>query len=351
MIIGLTLAWAFAEEPIGWRDPATGVTYPNTTISTIHDDLTYLLALAAGFSITDAKTLQVWDQLVDSEALPGAVVSYTNGGGAYYPSPNASDVCTNPIHSKVIWPRTQDMVISTSITSRYGQYSPFFHFPHQSGPMANRDLGALSNWATGVTTQLVAYEAYAWGGPADFTVFQAKCLYTRTAVITTNIAAGSLPAFATYVHSLGDSYSHLTCIQAMDALGYPWASHSQTVTVVPPCYYPVNNPGNNDAHGEEFGVGSITDSMRTDAAVRAIYSELITRSLQREGQYMPIGLGTLLALSITETFSFSDTLYQFVHNWNYDQPIYRREWADKIASALLAQRVPLRHIYLPIVLK
>lgn len=77
----ITPAWAFAEEPIGWRDPATGVTYPDVHINTIHDDLTYVMALAAGFSITDAKTLQVWDQLVDSEALPGAVVSYTNGGG------------------------------------------------------------------------------------------------------------------------------------------------------------------------------------------------------------------------------------------------------------------------------
>ncbi len=89
LIVGVAIAFAFAEEPIGWRDPATGITYDAVEISTIHDDMTYVLALAAGFNITDAKTLQVWDQLVDSEALPGAVVSYTNGGGAFYPSPNA----------------------------------------------------------------------------------------------------------------------------------------------------------------------------------------------------------------------------------------------------------------------
>jgi hypothetical protein len=140
LIASAALVWAFAEEPLGWRDPATGVTYSEPDISTIHDDLTYVLALAAGFSITDAKTLQIWDQLVDSEALPGAVVSYTNAGGAYYTAPDPATVCTNPIHSNLIWPRPEDMVVSISITSRYGQYSPFFHFPHQSGPFAQRDL-------------------------------------------------------------------------------------------------------------------------------------------------------------------------------------------------------------------
>src|SRR5512147_625718 len=77
LIGGVTIAGAFAEEPLGWRDPATGLTYDGVEISTVHDDMTYVLALAAGFTITDAKTLQTWNQLVDSEALPGAVVSYT----------------------------------------------------------------------------------------------------------------------------------------------------------------------------------------------------------------------------------------------------------------------------------
>ncbi len=351
LIAGVAIIWAFAEEPIGWRDPATGVEYPGVEISTLHDDLTYALALAAGFSITDARTMQVWDQLTDSEALPGAVVSYTNGGGAFPPAPDPDAVCGSAPHSTLIWPRWNDMTVSTSVTSRYGPYSPFFHFPHQQGPLAQRDLGALRDWAMGVTDTLIGYEAYAWGLPTDVTVVRARCRYTRTAVITSNIPSGSLPAFATYLHSLGDSYSHLKCIQAMDASGYPWATHTLTVTEIPECYYPPNNPSNDDAHGHEYGTASMTDSLRTDAAIRHVYNELITRSLLNEGQYYPLSLDMALTLSITETRTLSEALYHWVHDWNYDQPIYRRSYAELIANAALAQRLPMRRVFLPIALK
>ena len=63
LIASVTLVWAFAEEPLGWRDPATGVTYDAVDVSTVHDDMTYVLALAAGFDITRAKILQTWAQL------------------------------------------------------------------------------------------------------------------------------------------------------------------------------------------------------------------------------------------------------------------------------------------------
>ncbi len=214
--------------------------------------------------------------------------------------------------------------------------------------MAQRDLGALRDWATGVTTRLVAYEAYAWGGPLDLTVLDARCLYTRTAVVTTTIAAGSLPAFATYLHSLGDSYSHLNCIQAMDALGYPWATHSQISTNIPACYYPVNNPSNDDAHGREFGTSSMTDSLRTDAALRNIYQELAVRSLSREGAYAPIGLETIISGSQT----LSDTIAAFVYTWDFDQPQARRAYADELATKILAlTRTSIKRVYLPIALK
>lgn len=88
------------------------------------------------------------------------------------------------------------------MTSRFGPYSPFFHFPHNN----DRDLGALHDWGWGLTDTLATYEAYAWGGPAEFTVMQASCLYTRTTVITTGIQVGSMEAFATYLHSLADYY-------------------------------------------------------------------------------------------------------------------------------------------------
>jgi hypothetical protein len=96
------------------------------------------------------------------------------------------------------------------VASRFGPYSPFFHFPRQNA----EELGALHDWGWGVTDALVGYEAYAWGARS---VLGAPCTFTHTAVITTGLEAGSLAAFATYLHSLADSYSHLACIQAMDS--------------------------------------------------------------------------------------------------------------------------------------
>jgi hypothetical protein len=350
LLAGVTLVWAFAEEPLGFRDPNTNVTYSAPEISTIHDDLTYVLALAAGYSITDAKTLQIWDQLVDSEALPGAVVSYTNGGGAFYPAPDPDSICVAKPHANVIWPLNNRMVVSTSVSSRYGPYSPYFHFPHLSGPYANRDIGALHDWAWGITNTLVAYEAYAWGGPLELTVMQASCLYTRMAVITTPIQPGSLEAFATYLHSLGDGYSHRDCIAAMDALGKPWATHTTPADLaagidVPACFYKPNDPTSTDVHGREFF--TYTDSLRTDAAIRAIYGELVARSLQREGLYFPIGLDT----PISGAQTLSDTLSIFVHQWDYDHPTERRNYADQLAVAVQARRQAMNHVYLPVIVR
>jgi hypothetical protein len=77
LFIGVTLVGAFAEEPLGFRDDGTTSPTP-PEISTVHDDMTFVLALAAGFSITDAHTLRIWNQLTDSEILTGTRV-YSNG--------------------------------------------------------------------------------------------------------------------------------------------------------------------------------------------------------------------------------------------------------------------------------
>jgi hypothetical protein len=331
LLICVSLVRAFAEEPITFRDPYTHET-TDEEISTIHTDLTYALALAAGFTVQDAITLQVWNQLVDSEQLgPGEGISYTNCLGAFYPTPDASTVCTTTQGlAQVAWPAWSQMQDAQHcVTSRFGPYSPFFHFPHPG------DLQALHDWGWGLTSDLVGYEAYAWGA---MTVMQATCRYTRTAVITTSIEAGSLPAFTTYLHSLADYYSHRECIAAMDALGMPWATHTNLfVNNIPACNYSPSNPNKHDAHGREFGTASITDSQRTDEAILAVYSELVVRSQQREGVYVPLSLDTpLQAMSGTPTLR--DALYAFVHNWNFDQPQNRRDFADQIAHAVLAQR-------------
>ncbi|RLC86003.1 MAG: hypothetical protein DRI79_10630, partial [Chloroflexi bacterium] len=344
LLIYVGLAWAFAEEPIHFRDPYTGQTGEEwEEISTIHDDLTYVLALAAGFSISDSITLQIWDQLVDSEQIgPGDAISYTNcTGGAFYPPPDPDDVCGWKPHSHLIWPMWDSVKDADHcVTSRFGPYSPFFHFPHNN----NREVGALHDWGWGLTDTLSAYEAYAWGGPGEFTVMQASCLYTRTAAITTSIQAGSLEAFATYIHSLADYYSHRECIALMDSLGMPWATH--TLTGYPACDYNPLNPQPDDVHGREFY--TYTDSLRTDAAIQHMYRELVARSLQREGEYFPLGMDTPLT-AISGTPTLSETLSTFVHEWDFEHPYERRAWADQIAAAVLAQRSPLHRTYLPLV--
>jgi hypothetical protein len=215
---------------------------------------------------------------------------------------------------------------TSCVTSRFGPYSPFFHFPHDD----ERELGALHDWAWGSADTLVAYEAYAWGGSS---VMQAQCLYTRTAVITTGLEAGSLEAFGTYLHSLADYYSHRECIAAMDDLGMPWATH--TLAGVPACDYNPFNPQADDVHGREFY--TYTDSLRTDEAVRHVYSELSARSRQREGVYLPISLD----VEISGTQTLSEMLDIFVHTWDFDHPGERRAQADRIVEAVLqAPRVP-----------
>ena len=59
------LVEAYAEEPLPFRDPYTGQVNPETEVSMVHFDLTYVIALAAGFSEADSRTLMIWDQLVD----------------------------------------------------------------------------------------------------------------------------------------------------------------------------------------------------------------------------------------------------------------------------------------------
>jgi len=178
---------------------------------------------------------------------------------------------------------------------------------------------------------------------------QARYRYTRTAVITTGMEAGSLEAFGTYLHSLADAYSHRDCIAAMDALGMPWATHTITPlgdTSVPACDYNPFQYSATDVHGREFFTYTESYS-HTDAAIRAVYAELVSRSLQIEGQYPPLNLDTLM-LAITGTPTYREALHVFVHNWDYDQPASRRAYADLIAKSALMER---HRIYLPLVVR
>jgi len=161
-------------------------------------------------------------------------------------------------------------------------------------------------------------------------------------------------AESAYQHSLGDAYSHRECIRVLDSRGAPWGTHTNPhFNDIPECNYVPSNPNSFDAHGREFGTRWLTDSLRTDEGILAIYTELVERSLQREGQYYPLGLDApLVAMSGTPTLR--QALYNFVHNWAYDNPVNpgefaanRRAYAAEIAAAVLAQRQLMHRVYLP----
>ena len=357
---GVISVSGFAEEELGFRDrdgtyyPPSG-DFPENRISTIHDDLTLALAIAAGFTSTDSHTLRIWDQLVDSENLPSTPASYTYGNAGFYTPPNPLVACIGKNHARQIWPTGRFDPNTSAVTSRFGPYSPFFHFPHLGGS----DLQALHDWAWGITNTLEGYEAYAWGRLTDLTLMQTVqndgCIITRTATISMPVPAGSLEAFATYLHSLGDAYSHADCLDALAANTppAPWGTHTVPTlgdTSIYACDYNPTNPQNDDAHGREFG-GVYTDIQRTIAAARAIYAELSARSLAREGVYVPLPLTTTLAVNGTET-TLDGAIVHFVIDWAYSEPANRRGYVDSLVQALLSQpRVLIKRVYLPLVLR
>jgi hypothetical protein len=359
-LLGSTLALAYAEEPLSFIDPFTQQEVPGQEINTIHFDLQYALSLAAGFSVSDSIRMQLWDQLVDSERLGTTPpYSYTNCAGSFPTPPEPGDVCPAGANTRqVLWP-DWGKVGDQCTTSRFGPYSPFFHFPRQSP----EELGALKDWGWGSSPTLSGYEAYAWGPPLAVTILDASCSYTRTSLIDTGIQAGSLEAFATYLHTLGDSWSHLLCIQAIDSgkVDAPWGTHTANTSAVPPydpCGYIPAKPENYDAHGREYGSLWITDSNRTMTGILAIYVELAQRARVREGQYSPLSLDAPLS-GVEPASTLREAVDRFVHEWGFqsaDEPVNqfaveRRSYARQIAQAVLAQQLLIQRSYLPLVQK
>lgn len=356
---GVLPAAGFAEEDLRFIDPYSGTPYDGTTVSTIHDDLTYALALAAGFSEADAHTLQIYNQLVDSEYLAqDGWPTYTNCSGSFVPPPGQAEVIAagcpaDTNFSDVIWPMTSSMQNPvTCATSRFGVYSPFFHFPHNYFPFNTAEVTVLHDWAWGLRQDLPGYAAYAWDGAS---VLTARCTYRQPVVhIDTGLPAGSLPAFATYLHSYADSFSHDACLKALDALNppAPWGTHTQSFGEdIYACNYNPMNPTNTDAHGREFGTAHPADTARTRTAIQAVYAELALRSLQREGLRPPLALDTPLTVDGSPT-TLQQALDHFVTTWEYDQEVMRRLYVQHLVAAIQAlPRVSLHRVRLPILMK
>lgn len=199
----LPSAFAFGGEP--------GATYEDETVSTHHLFLTHALAVCAGIPASDdyddpddAETIALYDELVDT----GSMGIYSIQASADYvpPATALAAGCPWGTGNHRVWPDDQLWTDPAFFSDRYGPYSNFFHFPYEA------DLIALRNWALTPSTTLQAGVQLAYGGPAD-TLYTAQCYrYPSPGTVDTgDVSSGTVKAFAIYLHTLGDSYSHGVC--------------------------------------------------------------------------------------------------------------------------------------------
>ena len=359
-------AWSEEEsnlyfDPLDYR-PLDQREYVSPTVSSIHFDLVGALAIAAGFSVTDAATIQAWSEAPDKGNLPEQTPVYTfSANPANYPvAPPITSVITSTICPS---PSTTGPTVSMGstdsmtecmecFTERLGPYGVFFHMPHDN----SEELGAIKAWAFGQTDTLrgrvvFGYSSttqFEWQDPAVNIYKSTPCFVTQTvsSVDTGNIQAGDLPAFGIYLHSLGDNWSHKECIAAADGQGKPFAAHVKPDGPSDPLW-----PCRWTHHAVEFGDPLVfTDSNRTFSGTLALY-EAITAFADQST--LPIYRS--IPLTAEENHIY-ETLYTFVHTATVLHPEVRRQTADDLRNWALQTRASnpdywLHDVFLPVVLK
>ncbi len=363
LLTGFSQAWAWDEENIEYFDPldpaplASRQTY-SPTVSSIHFDLVGALAIAAGFSITDAATIQAYTQGSDSGNLPTLDPVYTfDAAPENYPTaPPIGSVMTSTYCPSPSTTAPTISIGSTNLmtdciacfTSRFGPYGTFFHEPHANPS----ELGAVRDWAFGASqaltgTVIFGYSSTArsmWQGIANIYA-STPCFISQTVRIDTgSIQPGSLPALGIYLHSLGDNWSHQECIAAADEQELLFAAH-----ILP--------SGPNDplwacrwtSHDFEFGdPQKFPDSQRTFDGILALYQALSEFAAHSERPiYRPIPLNA-------EDNHLYEALYEFVHTSTAMNPAPRRQMADELRTWALQTRAAdpqyrLARLYLAVV--
>ncbi len=355
-------------DPQDYPTPVAARTTYTPNVSSIHFDLVGALAIAAGFSVTDAATMQAYSQGTDSGNLPGAnpVYTFTADPANYPPAPPITSVPTSALCPSPATTAPTVTLGATDImtengntievfTSRFGPYGTFFHEPHNRAD----ELGAIQDWATGQTDVLTAVVTFGYSSTAKYdwqgiaNIYETTpCFVTDTARVDTgNITAGSVAAFGIYLHSLGDNWSHQECLSATEALGWPFAAHVQVDGQDDPFW-----PCRWTSHHQEFGKpDTFPESNRTFTGTVEVYKALYTYALQSERTlYRPISL-------TAEGGHILNTLYDFVHNTGSfsvprpNQPT-RRELADELRTWALQTRQDnpaywKHQLYLPALMK
>ncbi len=362
----LTSVQAWSEEEISYFDPLDYSPLDqretvSPTVSSIHFDLVGALAIAAGFSITDAATIQAYSEGVDAGNLPAVnpVYTFTANPDNYPVAPPITSVVTSTICPSPTTTGPEVSMGSTTLmteclecfTDRFGPFGVFFHMPHDRPS----ELGAIEAWAFGLTDTLVGQVIFGYSSTAEFewqdpvyNVYETTpCFVTETAVVDTgNIQAGSLRAFAIYLHSLGDHWSHKECIVAADSEGYPFAAHVAVKGPNDPLW-----PCRWTHHHKEFGPPQLyPDSNRTFSGTLALYDALTRYATQSDlPVYRPIPL-------TAENNHIYEAMYTFVHTTTFSLPEARRKVADDLRNWALDTRASnsaywLHRIYLPLALK
>jgi hypothetical protein len=288
VLTGRDAAFGYAGEP--GSGTGNDQTLAQLRVSTHHTHLTRALAYCAGFdALLDvvnpvnplvnpqtapiAEQLAIYDELTDQGTLKGkdkngVAVEWKNWNTTSWsftmPPSTEMPQCTGQTLA-VVYPIMQPPPNSDLppesffnptngwFTNRFGPWATQFHFPRTD---ATNDLQVMRDFAyntTNPTAKLSARSVYAYGGEGT-NLWSAGCyspLDRRENISTGDVVkAGSVAAFATYLHSLGDSYSHKVCADQWQATG----------ATTPPWYYhsPLNEPafvpgcGFND-HVWEFG--------------------------------------------------------------------------------------------------
>jgi hypothetical protein len=287
-IVSLTLAGASPEGLLAYAgEPGSGdgplPMYQGFAVSTHHTHLTRALAYCAGFpGLVDhrnpinplvsqqaaqwAERIALNDELTDQGTI-GAVDANGNPQGPQwsnltpsdewsYEIPGAEDVgCSDQL--AMVFPILQNPNLqglapnqpfwnpqSGFFTHRFGPWSGQFHFP-QDDALAD-DLAQLRAFAFGQSQSLESRSLYGFGVQGSNT-WSGACYDQRMEGVDTGpMQPGSVEAFATYLHSLGDSYSHRMCrLHWQHRQTPPWYYHTPPASLQATCAF-------ND-HAFEFG--------------------------------------------------------------------------------------------------
>lgn len=282
--VTMALALLAATAAHGYAGEAGSGDGPNAAnqgaaVSTHHTHLTRALAYCAGFpGLVDhrnpinplvgqdeaewAERIALNDELtdqgtIDGQDAAGKAVTWTNINTEdwTYQLPSAADVGCDGAPKRV-YPITQKVPPGTIpnqpffdpssgwFTHRFGPWAGQFHFA-QDDALAD-DLARLRAFAVGEAATLEARSLYGFGAQ-DADTWSGSCYDQRLETVQTGaMAPGSVEAFATYLHSLGDRYSHRMCrLHWQHRQTPPWYYHTPPPSLQATCAF-------ND-HSFEFG--------------------------------------------------------------------------------------------------